>query len=151
MSTGNRKPYSAPDDGGRFGEFGGRFVAETLTHALDELTELYENLSTDEAFRLRFEHDLAHYVGRPTPLYEAHRLTDEIGGARIFLKREDLNHTGAHKINNALGQALLAKHMGKQRIIAETGAGQHGVASATACAMLGMECIVYMGSEDIKR
>ena len=93
VSTGNRKPYSAPDDRGRFGEFGGRFVAETLTHALDELTELYENLSTDEAFRLRFEHDLAHYVGRPTPLYEARRLTDKIGGARIFLKREDLNHT----------------------------------------------------------
>ncbi|MFP6796977.1 MAG: tryptophan synthase subunit beta [Pseudomonadales bacterium] len=151
MSTGNRKPYSAPDDGGRFGEFGGRFVAETLTHALDELTELYENLSTDEAFRLRFEHDLAHYVGRPTPLYEARRLTDEIGGARIFLKREDLNHTGAHKINNAVGQALLAERMGKRRVIAETGAGQHGVATATVAARFGFDCCVYMGAEDVKR
>ena len=151
MSARNRKPYNAPDDGGHFGEFGGRFVAETLTHALDELTELYENLSTDEAFRHRFEHDLAHYVGRPTPLYEARRLTNEIGGARIFLKREDLNHTGAHKINNAVGQALLAERMGKRRVIAETGAGQHGVATATVAARFGFDCCVYMGEEDVKR
>ena len=151
MSPGNRKPYNAPDDGGHFGEFGGRFVAETLTHALDELTELYENLSTDEAFRQRFEHDLAHYVGRPTPLYEARRLTNEIGGARIFLKREDLNHTGAHKINNTVGQALLAERMGKRRVIAETGAGQHGVATATVAARFGFDCCVYMGEEDVKR
>ena len=151
MSVRNRKPYNAPDDGGHFGEFGGRFVAETLTHALDELTELYENLSTDEVFRQRFEHDLAHYVGRPTPLYEALRLTNEIGGARIFLKREDLNHTGAHKINNAVGQALLAERMGKRRVIAETGAGQHGVATATVAARFGFDCCVYMGEEDVKR
>ncbi len=151
MSPRNRKPYSAPDDGGHFGEFGGRFVAETLTHALDELTELYENMSTDEEFRQRFEHDLAHYVGRPTPLYEARRLTNEIGGARIFLKREDLNHTGAHKINNTVGQALLAERMGKRRVIAETGAGQHGVATATIAARFGFDCCVYMGEEDVKR
>ena len=151
MSPRNRKPYNAPDDGGHFGEFGGRFVAETLTHALDELTELYENLSTDEEFRQRFEHDLAHYVGRPTPLYEARRLTSEIGGARIFLKREDLNHTGAHKINNTVGQALLAERMGKRRVIAETGAGQHGVATATVAARFGFDCCVYMGEEDVKR
>ncbi len=151
MSPRNRKPYNAPDDGGHFGEFGGRFVAETLTHALDELTELYENLSTDEEFRQRFEHDLAHYVGRPTPLYEARRLTNEIGGARIFLKREDLNHTGAHKINNTVGQALLAERMGKRRVIAETGAGQHGVATATVAARFGFDCCVYMGEEDVKR
>ena len=151
MSPHSRKPYNAPDDGGHFGEFGGRFVAETLTHALDELTELYENLSTDEEFRQRFEHDLAHYVGRPTPLYEARRLTSEIGGARIFLKREDLNHTGAHKINNTVGQALLAERMGKRRVIAETGAGQHGVATATVAARFGFDCCVYMGEEDVKR
>ena len=151
MSPRNRKPYNAPDDGGHFGEFGGRFVAETLTHALDELTELYENMSTDEEFRQRFEHDLAHYVGRPTPLYEARRLTNEIGGARIFLKREDLNHTGAHKINNTVGQALLAERMGKRRVIAETGAGQHGVATATVAARFGFDCCVYMGEEDVKR
>ena len=151
MSARNRKPYSAPDGGGHFGEFGGRFVAETLTHALDELTELYENLTTDEDFRKRFEHDLAHYVGRPTPLYEARRLSREIGGARIFLKREDLNHTGAHKINNTVGQALLAERMGKSRVIAETGAGQHGVATATVAARFGFDCCVYMGEEDVKR
>ena len=151
MSARNRKPYSAPDGGGHFGEFGGRFVAETLTHALDELTELYENLTTDEDFRQRFEHDLAHYVGRPTPLYEARRLSREIGGARIFLKREDLNHTGAHKINNTVGQALLAERMGKSRVIAETGAGQHGVATATVAARFGFDCCVYMGEEDVKR
>ena len=151
MSARTRTPYNAPDDGGHFGEFGGRFVAETLTHALDELTELYENMSTDEEFRQRFEHDLAHYVGRPTPLYEARRLTNEIGGARIFLKREDLNHTGAHKINNAVGQALLAERMGKRRVIAETGAGQHGVATATVAARFGFDCCVYMGEEDVKR
>ena len=151
MSARNRKPYSAPDDGGHFGDFGGRFVAETLTHALDELTALYENLATDQNFRQRFEHDLAHYVGRPTPLYEARRLSREIGGARIFLKREDLNHTGAHKINNSVGQALLAERMGKRRVIAETGAGQHGVATATVAARFGFDCCVYMGEEDVKR
>ena len=151
MSARNRKPYSAPDDGGHFGDFGGRFVAETLTHALDELTALYENLATDQNFRQRFEHDLAHYVGRPTPLYEARRLSSEIGGARIFLKREDLNHTGAHKINNTVGQALLAERMGKRRVIAETGAGQHGVATATVAARFGFDCCVYMGEEDVKR
>ena len=151
MSARNRKPYSAPDDGGHFGDFGGRFVAETLTHALDELTALYENLATDQNFRQRFEHDLAHYVGRPTPLYEARRLSREIGGARIFLKREDLNHTGAHKINNTVGQALLAERMGKRRVIAETGAGQHGVAPATLAARFGFDCCVYMGEEDVKR
>ena len=151
MSARNRKPYSAPDDGGHFGDFGGRFVAETLTHALDELTALYENLATDQNFRQRFEHDLAHYVGRPTPLYEARRLSREIGGARIFLKREDLNHTGAHKINNTVGQALLAERMGKRRVIAETGAGQHGVATATVAARFGFDCCVYMGEEDVKR
>ena len=151
MSARNRKPYSAPAGGGHFGEFGGRFVAETLTHALDELTELYENLTADEDFRQRFEHDLAHYVGRPTPLYEARRLSREIGGARIFLKREDLNHTGAHKINNTVGQALLAERMGKKRVIAETGAGQHGVATATVAARFGFDCCVYMGEEDVKR
>jgi len=151
VSARNRKPYSAPDDGGHFGDFGGRFVAETLTHALDELTALYENLATDQNFRQRFEHDLAHYVGRPTPLYEARRLSREIGGARIFLKREDLNHTGAHKINNTVGQALLAERMGKRRVIAETGAGQHGVATATVAARFGFDCCVYMGEEDVKR
>ncbi len=140
-----------PDSNGHFGIFGGRFVSETLIHALDELKSAYEKLGKDPAFRQEFDHDLAHYVGRPSPLYFAERWTREIGGARIFLKREDLNHTGAHKVNNTIGQALLAKYMGKKRIIAETGAGQHGVASATVAARLGLECVVFMGEEDVRR
>ncbi len=142
---------SVPDDQGRFGQFGGKFVAETLMTALADLEKLYRELSRDPEFVKEFDEDLAHYVGRPSPLYEARRMSNEIGGARIFLKREDLNHTGAHKVNNTIGQALLAKHMGKQRVIAETGAGQHGVASATVAARLGLECHVFMGEEDIKR
>ncbi len=136
---------------GHFGEHGGRFVAETLMHALSELAELYDTLSEDPAFQEELASDLRHYVGRPTPLYFAERLTARLGGARIYLKREDLNHTGAHKVNNTIGQALLAKRMGKPRVIAETGAGQHGVATATVAARLGLECQVYMGAEDIKR
>jgi tryptophan synthase beta chain len=142
---------STPDESGHFGEFGGRYVSETLMSALDELESLYVRLSADPEFQRELDADLAHYVGRPSPLYEATRLTEQCGGARIFLKREDLNHTGAHKINNTVGQALLARHMGKTRIIAETGAGQHGVASATVAARLGMECQVYMGEEDVRR
>ena len=140
-----------PDDKGRFGDFGGKFVPETLMAALSELEAAYASAKEDSEFQSRLGHLLHSYAGRPTSLYYAENLSRHCGGAKIYLKREDLAHTGAHKINNALGQALLAKHMGKQRIIAETGAGQHGVAAATACAMLGMECIVYMGSEDIKR
>ena len=140
-----------PDAEGRFGEFGGRYVPETLMSAIDELEAAYRAAQQDEAFAMELGKLLRHYVGRPTPLYFAESLTRQLGGARIYIKREDLAHTGAHKINNALGQALLAKRMGKQRIIAETGAGQHGVATATVCAMLGMECIVYMGAEDIRR
>jgi tryptophan synthase beta chain len=136
---------------GHFGEHGGRFVAETLTHALEELAELYDRLSADPEFQAELEADLKHYVGRPTPLYFAEQLTRKLGGAQIYLKREDLNHTGAHKINNTIGQALVAKRMGKPRVIAETGAGQHGVATATVAARLGLECQVYMGVEDIKR
>ena len=143
--------YSQPSDSGHFGIYGGRFVAETLTHALDELTDLYEGVKNDPEFKREVFQDLKHYVGRPTPLYFAERLTKECGGARIFLKREDLNHTGAHKICNTIGQALLAKRMGKPRVIAETGAGQHGVATATVAARLGLECEVFMGSEDIQR
>ena len=142
---------SVPDRDGRFGRFGGKFVAETLMSALADLEQLYARLKDDAAFQLEFDEDLAHYVGRPSPLYEAARLSDAIGGARILLKREDLNHTGAHKVNNTIGQALLAKHMGKKRVIAETGAGQHGVASATVAARLGLECHVFMGEEDIRR
>ena len=142
---------SVPDAHGRFGQFGGKFVAETLMSALADLEALYQRLRDDVEFQRQFDHDLAHYVGRPSPLYEAARLSDEIGGARIFLKREDLNHTGAHKVNNTIGQALLAKYMGKKRVIAETGAGQHGVASATVAARLGLECHVFMGEEDIRR
>jgi tryptophan synthase beta chain len=142
---------SLPDEKGHFGPYGGRFVAETLMDALQDLENLYEKLAADPAFQEEFDADLAHYVGRPSPLYFAKRLTEEVGGAKIYLKREDLNHTGAHKINNTIGQALLAKHMGKPRIIAETGAGQHGVASATVAARLGLECCVYMGIDDIKR
>lgn len=142
---------SVPDAHGRFGPFGGKFVAETLMSALSDLEALYVRLKDDAAFQREFDADLAHYVGRPSPLYEASRLSDAIGGGRIYLKREDLNHTGAHKINNTIGQALLAKHMGKRRVIAETGAGQHGVATATVAARLGLECHVFMGEEDIRR
>ncbi len=140
-----------PDARGHFGRYGGRFVAETLIGPLQELAAAYDAARTDPAFITAFEHDLKHYVGRPSPIYEATRLTREVGGARILLKREDLNHTGAHKINNTIGQALLASRMGKTRIIAETGAGQHGVASATVAARLGLECVVYMGATDIER
>ena len=142
---------SVPDANGRFGQFGGKFVAETLMTALTELEALYASLKSDASFTGEFDRDLAHYVGRPSPLYEASRLSDQIGGARILLKREDLNHTGAHKVNNTIGQALLAKYMGKRRVIAETGAGQHGVATATVAARLGLECHVFMGEEDIRR
>ena len=142
---------SVPDAHGRFGPFGGKFVAETLMSALSDLEALYARLKDDAAFQREFDADLAHYVGRPSPLYEASRLSDAIGGGRIYLKREDLNHTGAHKVNNTIGQALLAKHMGKRRVIAETGAGQHGVATATVAARLGLECHVFMGEEDIRR
>jgi len=140
-----------PDEHGRFGVYGGKFVAETLMSALAELEALYDSLKDDPAFLREFDLDLAHYVGRPSPLYEASRWSDMIGGGRIYLKREDLNHTGAHKVNNTIGQALLAKHMGKKRVIAETGAGQHGVASATVAARLGLECHVFMGEEDVRR
>jgi len=140
-----------PDAEGRFGLYGGKFVAETLMSALQELESLYLRLSADPEFQRELDDDLAFYVGRPSPLYEARRWSDQIGGARIFLKREDLNHTGAHKVNNTVGQALLAKHMGKKRIIAETGAGQHGVATATIAARLGLECQVFMGEEDVQR
>lgn len=140
-----------PDERGHFGPYGGRFVSETLMGALKDLEQVYERLSADADFQKEFDYDLAHYVGRPSPLYFAERLTKEVGGAKIYLKREDLNHTGAHKINNTIGQALLAKFMGKPRIIAETGAGQHGVASATVAARLGLECKVYMGVDDVHR
>ena len=140
-----------PDACGHFGPYGGRFVAETLMEPLEELETAYLKLKADPRFQAEFDADLAHYVGRPSPLYHAERWSKKLGGAQIFLKREDLNHTGAHKINNTVGQALLAKYMGKTRIIAETGAGQHGVASATVAARLGLECVVYMGAEDIER
>ncbi len=151
MPHSNRPPYDAPDANGRFGDYGGRYVAETLMGALDELDGLYARLSADPAFQAELAADLVRYVGRPTPLYPAERLTAELGGAKVYLKREDLSHTGAHKINNTVGQALLAKRMGKPRVIAETGAGQHGVATATVAARLGLECRVYMGAEDIER
>ena len=140
-----------PDERGHFGTYGGRFVAETLMAPLDELNAAYQKYLQDPEFQAELDRDLAHFVGRPSPLYFAERWSRELGGARIYLKREDLNHTGAHKINNTVGQALLAKRMGKTRIIAETGAGQHGVASATVAARMGMECVVYMGAEDIER
>ncbi|MDJ0956305.1 MAG: tryptophan synthase subunit beta [Arenicellales bacterium] len=146
-----KSKYEQPDAKGHFGPYGGIFVAETLMHALDELNQTYQRFVKDPDFLASFDRDLKHYVGRPSPLYLAERLTEHCGGAKIFLKREDLNHTGAHKINNTVGQALLAQHLGKPRIIAETGAGQHGVASATVAARLGLECVVYMGTEDIKR
>jgi tryptophan synthase beta chain len=145
------KAYNLPDAQGHFGPYGGVFVAETLMHALDELRRQYELMREDPEFVAEFESELKHYVGRPSPVYHARRLSQHCGGAQIWLKREDLNHTGAHKINNTIGQALLARRMGKKRIIAETGAGQHGVASATVAARFGMECVVYMGSEDVKR
>lgn len=140
-----------PDAHGHFGPYGGRFVSETLIYALDELEALYHRLKDDPEFQAQLDYDLAHYVGRPSPLYFAERWTKETGGAQLYLKREDLNHTGAHKINNTIGQALLAKHTGKKRVIAETGAGQHGVATATVAARLGLECHVFMGEEDIHR
>ncbi len=143
--------YDLPDARGHFGPYGGVFVAETLTHALDELRAAYEAARKDPAFEAEFRYELRHYVGRPSPIYHARRLSAECGGAQIYIKREDLNHTGAHKINNTIGQALLARRMGKPRVIAETGAGMHGVASATVAARYGMECVVYMGSEDVKR
>ena len=143
--------YQQPDARGHFGPYGGTFVAETLIHALDELRDAYDTYREDPEFVAEFRYELAHFVGRPSPIYHAARLSREVGGAQIHLKREDLNHTGAHKINNTIGQALLAKRMGKPRVIAETGAGQHGVATATICARYGMECVVYMGSEDVKR
>ncbi|MGM0915519.1 MAG: tryptophan synthase subunit beta [Pseudomonadota bacterium] len=140
-----------PDARGHFGPYGGRFVSETLSFALDELEKTYLSLRDDPAFQAEFDYDLAHYVGRPSPLYHAERWSKRLGGAQIWLKREDLNHTGAHKVNNTIGQALLAKKSGKPRVIAETGAGQHGVATATVAARLGLECEVYMGAEDIQR
>ncbi|GAB3098635.1 tryptophan synthase subunit beta [Pseudomaricurvus hydrocarbonicus] len=140
-----------PDAQGHFGPYGGRFVSETLMPALDELEKMYTRLKNDPEFQKEFDYDLAHYVGRPSPLYHAERWSRELGGAQIYLKREDLNHTGAHKVNNTIGQALLAKYSGKSRIIAETGAGQHGVASATVAARLGLKCEVYMGAEDVQR
>ena len=136
---------------GHFGPYGGRFVSETLIYALDQLESIYQRLKNDPQFIAEFDRDMAHYVGRPSPLYFAESWTRKVGGAQLYLKREDLNHTGAHKINNTIGQALLAKHTGKQRVIAETGAGQHGVATATVAARLGLECVVYMGEEDVRR
>jgi tryptophan synthase beta chain len=143
--------YQQPDASGHFGPYGGTFVAETLIHALDELKAAYAEAQRDPAFLAEYQSELKHFVGRPSPVYHAARMSRELGGAQIYLKREDLNHTGAHKINNTIGQALLARRMGKPRVIAETGAGQHGVATATICARYGMECVVYMGSEDVKR
>ena len=143
--------YQQPDDRGHFGPYGGAFVSETLTHAIAELNDAYAKYQHDPDFLSEFKNELAHFVGRPSPIYHATRMSREVGGAQIYLKREDLNHTGAHKINNVIGQAMLAKRMGKPRVIAETGAGQHGVATATICARYGLECVVYMGSEDVKR
>ena len=143
--------YQQPDASGHFGHYGGSFISETLTHAIEELKEAYAKYQHDPEFIAEFKSELAHFVGRPSPIYHAARMSREMGGAQIYLKREDLNHTGAHKINNTIGQAMLAKRMGKPRIIAETGAGQHGVATATICARYGLECVVYMGSEDVKR
>jgi len=145
------KPYDLPDARGHFGPYGGVFVAETLVHALEELRMAYERYRSDPEFVAEFEYELEHFVGRPSPVYHAKRWSEMLGGAQIWFKREDLNHTGAHKINNTIGQALLAKRMGKPRVIAETGAGQHGVATATVAARYGMKCVVYMGSEDVAR
>ncbi|MDR1996464.1 tryptophan synthase subunit beta [Azonexus sp.] len=143
--------YNFPDAKGHFGPYGGVFVAETLFGALDELKAAYAEAQADPAFRAEYEYELKHFVGRPSPIYHARRLSEMLGGAQIYLKREDLNHTGAHKVNNCIGQALLAKRMGKPRVIAETGAGQHGVATATVAARYGFECVVYMGAEDVRR
>ncbi|WP_348672669.1 pyridoxal-phosphate dependent enzyme, partial [uncultured Abyssibacter sp.] len=151
MPTNPTTDQTKPPAPGHFGPYGGSFVSETLIEPLNALIESYNRLKEDPAFRAELDADLANYVGRPTPLYFAERLTREYGGARIFLKREDLNHTGAHKVNNTVGQAMLASRMGKTRIIAETGAGQHGVATATVAARLGLKCVVYMGEEDIAR
>jgi tryptophan synthase beta chain len=143
--------YDLPDERGHFGPYGGVFVAETLIEALDKMKAEYEHYRNNPAFRAEFEYELRHYVGRPSPVYHAKRWSEHFGGAQVYLKREDLNHTGAHKINNTVGQAMLAKRMGKPRVIAETGAGQHGVATATVAARYGMKCVIYMGAEDIKR
>src|SRR3989442_2883962 len=143
--------YDLPDSRGHFGPYGGVFVAETLIHALDELREQYARYRSDPDFVAEFEDELAHYVGRPSPVYHARRWSAKVGGAQIWLKREDLNHTGAHKINNCIGQALLAKRLGKPRVIAQTGAGMHGVAAATVAARFGLKCQVYMGAEDVRR
>ena len=143
--------YNYPDDKGHFGIYGGRFASETLIPALDELNEAYRTIVPSPEFQKEFAYELKHFVGRPSPIYQAKRLSEENGGAQIYLKREDLNHTGAHKINNVIGQALLARHMGKPRVIAETGAGQHGVATATICASFGLQCDVYQGAEDVAR
>ena len=143
--------YELPDAGGHFGPYGGSFVAETLTHALEELRAAYERCRSDPAFQAELRYELEHYVGRPSPVYHARRWSEALGGAQIYVKREDLNHTGAHKINNTVGQALVARSMGKRRVIAETGAGMHGVATATVAARYGMQCVVYMGAEDIRR
>ena len=145
------KSYTLPDAQGHFGQYGGSFVAETLVHALDELRAAYDKYRVDPEFMREFEYELKHFVGRPSPIYHARRWSEKMGGAQIWFKREDLNHTGAHKINNCMGQILLARRMGKPRIIAETGAGQHGVATATVAARYGLECVVYMGSEDVRR
>ena len=144
-------PYQQPDPTGHFGKYGGSFISETLTLAIEELQQAYARYQHDPEFIAEFRYELAHFVGRPSPIYHAARMSREQGGAQIYLKREDLNHTGAHKVNNTIGQAMLARRMGKPRIIAETGAGQHGVATATICARYGLECVVYMGSEDVKR
>lgn len=143
--------YNYPDEQGHFGPYGGSFVAETLAHALDELRNAYDKYRNDPEFLREFNYELKHFVGRPSPIYHAKRWSEQLGGAQIWLKREDLNHTGAHKVNNCIGQILLARRMGKTRIIAETGAGQHGVATATVAARYGLKCVVYMGSEDVKR
>ncbi len=145
------KPYHLPDAQGHFGQFGGSFVAETLVHALDALQKAYQHYRDDPEFLSEFADELEHFVGRPSPVYHARRWSQQLGGAQIWFKREDLNHTGAHKVNNCIGQALLARRMGKPRVIAETGAGQHGVATATVAARYGLECVVYMGSEDVRR
>ena len=150
-NTSEELSFSVPDAQGHFGPYGGKFVSETLMAALAELEVVYRTLADDKQFQQELDDDLQHYVGRPSPLYEARRWSDSIGGARIYLKREDLNHTGAHKVNNTVGQALLAKRMGKKRVIAETGAGQHGVATATIAARLGLDCVVFMGETDIQR
>ncbi|MBO4329412.1 MAG: tryptophan synthase subunit beta [Rhodocyclaceae bacterium] len=149
-TTGN-SPFSQPDEHGHFGRFGGVFVSETLIAALTELTDAWQRVREDERFWAEFQHEMAHYVGRPSPIYHARNWSQQLGGAQIYLKREDLNHTGSHKVNNCIGQALLARRMGKKRIIAETGAGQHGVATASVAARYGLPCVVYMGAEDMRR